>query len=87
MSESYELDAFVEQDGVRRPFHLRISEPERTSGGEDCFCRVAAPLLLGKEKNIYGVDEKQARTLAFQFIRELLGELRLVEGTGRPVRF
>ena len=68
MIRKYELDAFLEDSGQRTPFHLRISAPEKTKGEDDYFCRVHAPVLFTDDKQIFGVDEDQARELALRFV-------------------
>jgi hypothetical protein len=81
----FELHAFVEDGSTRKPFYLRISEPSKASDAQDYFCRVHAPALLGEDKNIFGVDEVQAKALAFDFIRSLLIDKRLVDKRGEAI--
>lgn len=85
MKIAYELNGFLEESGRRRPFYLRVSEPLRGKG--DYFCRVHAPLLFQNDKEIYGIDEEQAKLLAINFVKSLLGNKRIVDDKGRPVEW
>lgn len=83
---SFEFSGFIEADGKTVPFYLRISEPMRNEGEEDYFCRVHAPLLFRRDKDIYGTDQEQAYELAFDFVRRILANRRPVDKNGRPVK-
>jgi hypothetical protein len=85
MTRKYELDAFLEDSGQRTPFHLRISAPEKTKGEDDYFCRVHAPVLFTDDKQIFGIDEDQARELALQFVKSMLAGKKLVDRNGREI--
>ena len=85
MANLYELDCFIEQAGNRERFYLSISEPGFTLSGGDAYCRVHAPTLFLKDKDIYGADEEQAKELAYQFVRTFLRGKRLVDATGRTI--
>jgi hypothetical protein len=85
MIRDYQLDAFLEESGQRVPFHLRISAPEKTQDEDDYFCRVHAPTLFADDKEIFGIDEEQARELALQFVRSMLAGKKLVDQNGREV--
>jgi len=79
-----ELHAFLEDDGKRKP-HIRVSIPAKTQGQQDYFCLVHAPLVLGQDRRIFGVDPDQARSLAVGFIKSLLENKKVVDGDGKPV--
>ena len=82
----YELHAFIEDDtGGRRPFHLNISKPRPTEGHDDYHCIVASAELYKRPINIYGVDEKQAYQLSFDFVRSVLEGRRIVDKDGNEV--
>lgn len=85
MASSYEIDAFVDDEGKRKPFYLRISNPVKTEGEDDYYCQVHAPFLFKKDKSIYGVDKEQARALAMQFVKQILGDKRLIDQDGNPM--
>ncbi len=84
MSAIYELIAFLEEEGERVPFYLQISEPQQ-EGAEDYYCRVHAPQLFAKDKDIFGVDAEQARSLAMRFVQTLLDDKRLVDENGKAI--
>jgi len=82
----YTIDAFIEDGGNRKPFHLRVSEPNKTEGEEDYYCLVHAPALFKDDKKIFGVNEKQARELALQFIKQMVGDKKLIDKDGQDVQ-
>ena len=87
MTESVlELHAFLEDDGSRTPLHIRVTVPAKTQGQEDYSCLVHAPLILGQDRRIFGVDPDQAQSLAVGFIKSLLENKQVVDGDGKPVR-
>jgi hypothetical protein len=83
----FELDAFIAGEGEagRSPFRLRISRPVKSEGSVDWSCLVHAPSLFENDKNIFGVDEEQARALAIEFVKALLCGKRLVNGDGEII--
>ena len=81
----YELSAFLEEEGVRKPAYLRISDPAKTEGEDDYYCQVHAPFLFGNDKNIFGENEEQARSLAMDFVKQMLGDRKLIDQDGNPV--
>jgi len=87
MQMIFELDAFLEENGLRKPFQVRISCPSKSAGQNEYFCQVYAPSLFQDEKKIYGVDESQAQTLAMEFIISLIGNRRVVDKNGNPIPF
>ncbi|MEO8318028.1 MAG: hypothetical protein ABJA75_12150 [Bradyrhizobium sp.] len=87
MPESvFQLRAFLEDDGKRKPLYVEVLAPARAQTEQDYFCLVRAPLLLGQDKKIYGIDPDQARSLAVDFIRSLLEDKKAVDGDGMPVK-
>ena len=82
---AFELDAFVEGEGAEKPFHLRISEPEKAADAEDFFCRVSAPDLFATDKEIFGATAQQAEAVALDFVRSLLQGKRLVDAHGNEI--
>ena len=85
MAKPYEIKAFVNDRGQRTPFHLQISRPSRDRAHGDYFCQVRAPLLFEGAKKIYGIDAAQARLLAVNFVRSLLGERQVTDESGQTV--
>ncbi len=87
MKNIYEINAFWDEAGDIRPFHLTISEPTLDSQCNDFYCRIHAPALFEKDKDIYGVDEAQAVKLAAEFVTRMLSSRRLTDIHGAPVDF
>lgn len=86
MTESIlELHAFLEDGEKRKPLHIKVSVPAKSQGQQDYFCLVHAPLVLGQDRRIFGVDPDQARSLAVGFIKSLLENKNVVDGEGKPV--
>lgn len=85
MRAIYELYAFVDEGGKKKPFYLRISEPQASFGGENFYCRIHAPELFKGDKDIFGVDEAQARELAGRFTKSLLEGKQLTDNAGQPI--
>jgi hypothetical protein len=85
MSVALERNAYLEKDGKRRPFYLRISEPRPEADAEDLSCLVHAPLLLNSDKAIFGIDASQARSLAVRFIELLIEDQGIVDNAGHPI--
>jgi len=83
---SYRVDGFLDDRSGKQPFYLEISEPQNDKDGNDYFCRVHCPSLLGRDREIYGADEKQARELALQLVKQILGDRRLVDQDGKPLK-
>ncbi len=82
----FELHAFIDDDGTTKPFYLRISQPSKVADAEDYVCRVHAPDLFKNDKEIFGVDKAQAETLAFDFVRSVLGTKRLLNEKGEVIK-
>jgi hypothetical protein len=56
-------------------------------GRNDYLCQVHAPLLFDVDKDIYGIDEEQAKLLAVNFVKSLLYDTRLVDDKGKSVNW
>ena len=84
--ESFEFSGYIEQNGGRQPFYLRISEPRPVPEAEDFSCLVHAPHLFKTDKTIFGIDSKQARGLALQFVESLIEGRRITDRAGNPVK-
>ena len=83
----FELHAFleVEDDATVKPFYLKISAPKKAVDLDDWFCCVHAPALFSKDKEIFGIDPEQAKTLATDFVKSLLGNRRLIDAQGKTI--
>jgi hypothetical protein len=86
MFSNLELRAYLEKDGTREPFYLRISEPQSVADAEDFSCLVHAPLLFKSDKTIFGIDAQQAWDLAVQFVESLLDGRRITDSAGQPIK-
>lgn len=86
MQMAFKLNAFLEEDGLRKPFHVKISNPSKTAEENDYFCLVYAPALFKEKKKIYGADAAQAQALALEFIISLIGDRRVVAKNGKLIR-
>jgi hypothetical protein len=53
---------------------------------DDFGCTVRAPTLFKGNKMIFGVNQGQARELAFSFIKTLLEGKMLVDKKNKPIR-
>ncbi|BAM86838.1 neutral endopeptidase [Bradyrhizobium oligotrophicum S58] len=80
------IDAFIEGNNQRAPLQIIVFAPERTDQSEYA-CLVRAPSLLGPDKLIYGIDQEQAKSLAIGFVKRLLKDKRLVDGSGKALKF
>jgi hypothetical protein len=79
------IDAFIEGSNQRAPLQITVFAPERTDQSEYA-CLVHAPSLLGSGKLIYGIDKEQAKSLAIGFVKRLLKDKRLVDGSGLALK-
>jgi hypothetical protein len=78
-----ELHAFLEDDGIRKSLDIKILAPSEREG--DHFCVVHAPLLLGEDKKIFGVDPEQASALSVRFVKLLLENKKVLDEDGTPL--
>lgn len=80
--KDFTLDIYIEENGKRRPFHLWISAPRESSHAGEYYCRIHAPVLFKRDKDIFGIDQKQAHELSIEFIKRLLADRRLIDKEG-----
>jgi hypothetical protein len=80
MSIVYELRGFLKDGSSSQPLHIQIFSP--VTKGEDSFCVVRTYPILNKDREIYGVDEKQALNLAKDFVLALLEGHNAVDDRG-----
>jgi hypothetical protein len=85
MKNICEINAFLQESGKVIELYLTISTPLFDQEGEDFYCKVHAPALFPKDKQIYGVDEAQAKKLAVEFVSRMLSGMRLVDMNGEPI--
>ena len=78
---------FGRKSGKVIEFHLSISTPSLDLKGPDFYCTVHCPALFRTDKDIYGVDEAQAKKLAVEFVIRMLSGRRLVDMDGKPIDF
>jgi len=52
---------------------------------DEYTCVVHAPALLGKDREIYGIDPDQARQLAIEFLKSLLAGMSLHDKAGKKI--
>jgi len=65
---------------------VRISKPQKSKGdADDYYCEVQILPVLKAGKKIVGVDRKQAKQLAREFVRRLLSGKRITDANGNPV--
>jgi hypothetical protein len=85
--KSKEMRGIIEDELGRRPFVLRISEPQKSDEG-DYFCRIDFPAVavIGNSLKIFGIDAKQARALSIAFIRKTLSSKKLFHKNGYPMK-
>ena len=85
--KSKEIRGLIEDESGRRPFVLRISEPQESDAG-DYFCRIDFPAVgvIGNNLKIFGIDAKQAKALSLQFIRKTISNRKLFHKNGRPMK-
>ncbi len=86
MAESIvELNGFVEVHGELKSLRLRVLAARKSELQNDYFCVVEAPLFIGHDKRIFGVDADQARSLAVGFVRSLIADNEVLDGDGRRI--
>lgn len=86
MREAIRVDAYIESEDVLEPISVKISAPIPSGETEEeYFCRVHAPALMGRDRDIFGIDGGQAQDLAVQFVKSLLGGKRFVDKDRNPI--
>ena len=85
MSNHYYLTAFIDEQGQRRPFSLKIEYPVATSGNMDFYCLVVSPDLLDKEFSIYGDSESETKEQALKFVEFCLKDKKVYDSEGNAL--
>ena len=85
MNNPYYLTAFIDEQGQRRPFSLKIEGPFVTSGSMDFYCRIKSPELLGKEFTVYGDTRKQTKEQALRFVEFCLQGKKIYNTEGNTL--
>jgi hypothetical protein len=85
MNTLCEINAFLDDGKEIKPFYLKIIGPILDDKGGDYYCAIHSPSILKEDKNIYGVDKKQAQVLAFSFIQKLLSNRKVIDKEGNPI--
>ena len=85
MSDPYYLTAFIDEQGQRRPFSVKIEGPFATSEKRDFYCRVQSPELLGQEFNVYGNSGNRTKELAFKLIEFCLRGKKVYDAEGNAL--
>ncbi|HEY0218693.1 MAG TPA: hypothetical protein VGC26_02835 [Afipia sp.] len=79
----YELRGFLKDEGLQRALHVQIFSP--VAKNEDYSCVVRVHSILDDDREIYGIDEKQALYLAKNFVLALLDDHNVVDDRGMPL--
>jgi hypothetical protein len=85
MNNPYYLTAFIDEQGQRRPFNLKIEGPFATSESGDFYCRVKSPELLGKDFNIYGDSGSQTKERALKLVEICLRDKKVYDAKGNAL--
>ena len=85
MSNPYNLTAFIDEQGQRRPVSLKIEYPVATSGNMDFYCLVVSPDLLEKEFSIYGDSESETKEQALKFVEFCLNDKKVYDAEGNAL--
>ena len=68
----------MEKSG-KKPFYLKIFEPVKNVDEDDYSCCIHCPSLFKRNKIIFGVNEDQAYELAIEFIKNIVGDKKIVD--------
>ena len=85
MNNPYYLSAFIDEQGQRRPFSLKIEGPFATATSRDFYCRVESPELLGQDFNVYGDSDRQTKELALKFVEICLRDKKVFDAEGNTL--
>ena len=85
MDTSYYLTAFIDEQGQRRPFSLKIKGPFATPKDRDFYCRIESLELLGKDFNVYGDSETQSKEQAFKFVEICIRDKKIYDAKGNTL--
>ncbi|MGO9931893.1 MAG: hypothetical protein ACLPV8_08780 [Steroidobacteraceae bacterium] len=80
----FDARIYLADGGAKTICHVVIDEPELTADG-DAACRVRLTPLLQTDKEIFGADEAQAKTLAVAFVKRLLAGKSLTNMNGSRI--
>jgi hypothetical protein len=84
--KNFSFEGSLERDGHKEPFVASIEAPKPSAEEADEYtCVVHAPALLGKDREIYGVDPDQARQLAIEFLKSMLAGMALHDKAGKKI--
>lgn len=79
-----ELSGYLKDEASSQQLRVLISSP--VAKDEDYLCTVRAYPILTGDREIYGIDEKQALYLAKSFVLALLEDHNVVDDRGVPLR-
>ena len=85
MDNPYYLTAFIDEQGQRRPFSLKIEGPFATSQNRDFYCRVESLELLGQDFNVYGDSGSETKVLALKFVEICLKDKKVYDLEGKAL--
>jgi len=85
MNNPYYLTAFIDEQGQRRPFSLKIEGPFATLENSQFYCRVESPELLGKDFNVYGESGSKTKELALKFVEIFLKGKKVCDAEGNAL--
>jgi len=85
MNTPYYLTAFIDEQGQRRPFSLRIDGPFATSGNMDFYCRIESPGLFDRDFNVYGDSKNQTKEQALKFVEFCLKDKKVYNAEGNDL--
>jgi len=85
MNNPYYLTAFIDEQGQRRPFSLKIEGPFPTLENRNFYCRVESPELLGQDFNIYGDSDSETRELALKLVEICLRGKKVCDAKGNAL--
>ncbi len=85
MNNPYYVTAFIDEQGQRRPFSVKIEGPFATFENRNFYCRIESPELLGKDFNIYGDSGSQTKELALKLVEICLRGKKIYDAEGNAL--
>jgi hypothetical protein len=82
MDKILNIKGFIVEKNVKIPVSLSVFKPAKAEDSDDFYCRIHAPFLFKKDKKIFGIDESQASDLALNFVRDVIGERKIIDSHG-----
>lgn len=79
------IDGYIITGDEREKVNLYISCPIYDYEGDDYYCSVQFSGFLSNETKIYGVDSEQARSLAIEFVKDLIDDSEMIDHDGNPI--